>query len=386
VQHSIAFGRSLKYGLIGALLAGAVGGTVAWSNDDHVVHLVIDGRARTVTTDASTVGGVLRAAGYTPRSRDIVAPATSSAVHDGSRIVLRRARQLHLDVDGRTTTVWTTAPTVAAALAQLGYSSADVISVSRSSRLPLTPTDLAVSTPKAVTVIHDGQRQAITTTASTVDELLDDLDLTVHRADRLSVPTSARVRAGETIRLVRIENKVVTRARRVAPSVRRINDAHLDAGRRVVVRPGAAGLQRDSWVAVYIDGKLSERGKATTTTVRPARTRVVRVGTRVPSPAADATPAQLQAYARSLLPSYGWGEDQMSCLITMWNHESSWNPHAENPSSGAYGIPQALPGDKMGPGWNTDAGVQIRWGLSYIKDRYNSPCQAWSFWQQGSWY
>jgi len=70
----------------------------------------------------------------------------------------------------------------------------------------------------------------------------------------------------------------------------------------------------------------------------------------------------------------------------MWNHESSWNVHAENPSSGAYGIPQALPGDKMGPGWQNSAAVQIRWGLRYIAERYSTPCGAWSFWQQGSWY
>ena len=73
----------------------------------------------------------------------------------------------------------------------------------------------------------------------------------------------------------------------------------------------------------------------------------------------------------------------------MWNRESNWNPQAVNVGSGAYGIPQALPGDKMakfGSDWQTNPRTQIKWGLCYVKTSYGTPCQAWSFWQQGSWY
>jgi hypothetical protein len=96
-----------------------------------------------------------------------------------------------------------------------------------------------------------------------------------------------------------------------------------------------------------------------------------------------------KAIARAMLANYGWGDDQFSCLVTMWNHESGWNPHAENPGSGAYGIPQALPGPKMasaGADWRDNPATQISWGLKYIKTRYSTPCGAWSFWQRGSWY
>jgi Transglycosylase SLT domain len=96
-----------------------------------------------------------------------------------------------------------------------------------------------------------------------------------------------------------------------------------------------------------------------------------------------------KAIARALMANYGWGDDQFSCLVTMWNHESGWNPRAENPGSGAYGIPQALPGIKMakyGSDWRSNPATQISWGLNYIKTRYNTPCGAWSFWQRGSWY
>jgi hypothetical protein len=73
----------------------------------------------------------------------------------------------------------------------------------------------------------------------------------------------------------------------------------------------------------------------------------------------------------------------------MWTKESNWRVSAENPSSGAYGIPQALPPDKMGtvaPDWRTNPATQIKWGLGYIKDRYGTPSDAWSFWQANGWY
>jgi len=94
-------------------------------------------------------------------------------------------------------------------------------------------------------------------------------------------------------------------------------------------------------------------------------------------------PAAAQAYARSRLGAYGWGSsDQWSCLLQLWTHESGWRVNAYNPSSAAYGIPQAWPGQKMasyGADWMTSYVTQINWGLDYIRSSYGSPCGAWSF-------
>lgn len=90
---------------------------------------------------------------------------------------------------------------------------------------------------------------------------------------------------------------------------------------------------------------------------------------------------------RYMAARYGWIGRQWSCLDSLWgSHESGWKRHADNPGSSAYGIPQALPGSKMGPGWVDNARVQIRWGLSYIAGRYLSPCGALGFWLGHSWY
>jgi cytoskeletal protein RodZ len=96
-----------------------------------------------------------------------------------------------------------------------------------------------------------------------------------------------------------------------------------------------------------------------------------------------------QLIACQLLPSFGFATSEMSALVPMWNRESGWRTTAQNPSSGAYGIPQALPGDKMASvasDWRTNAATQIKWGLGYIRDRYGSPSAAWAFWQNNGWY
>jgi len=102
-------------------------------------------------------------------------------------------------------------------------------------------------------------------------------------------------------------------------------------------------------------------------------------------PAGTPDPGSAQAYAKSALAARGMGDDQFSCLVSLWNRESGWNVYASNPS-GAYGIPQALPGSKMGPGWQTSATVQINWGLGYIAGRYGNPCGAWAHSQSTGWY
>lgn len=96
-----------------------------------------------------------------------------------------------------------------------------------------------------------------------------------------------------------------------------------------------------------------------------------------------------KSIAQSMLGNYGWGQDQWGCLNSLWERESNWNPNAQNPSSGAYGIPQALPGNKMasaGSDWQTNPATQISWGLGYISGRYGTPCGAWAHSQSVGWY
>jgi hypothetical protein len=100
-------------------------------------------------------------------------------------------------------------------------------------------------------------------------------------------------------------------------------------------------------------------------------------------------PAAARAYAAGAVAARAWGSEQYDCLVNLWNRESGWRANAYNASSGAYGIPQALPGSKMsvsGADWRTNAATQIEWGLAYIGGRYGNPCGAWQHSEDVGWY
>jgi hypothetical protein len=108
----------------------------------------------------------------------------------------------------------------------------------------------------------------------------------------------------------------------------------------------------------------------------------------VTAPAPD--PGTAQSIAYSIMASFGFAPaTYFGCLDLLWQRESGWDYDAENPVSGAYGIPQALPGSKMasaGSDWQTDPATQIRWGLGYIKAIYGNPCAAWAFEEANGYY
>jgi hypothetical protein len=105
--------------------------------------------------------------------------------------------------------------------------------------------------------------------------------------------------------------------------------------------------------------------------------------------ASRGTPRSAKAIARVMVAGHGWKSGQFGCLVKLWDKESGWHHTAHNSSSGAYGIPQSLPGSKMataGEDWRTNPKTQIRWGLRYIDDRYGSPCAAWAHSRSHGWY
>ncbi len=100
-------------------------------------------------------------------------------------------------------------------------------------------------------------------------------------------------------------------------------------------------------------------------------------------------PGTAKSIALAMVTARGWGTEQYDCLVALWNKESRWNVYANNASSGAYGIPQAVPGSKMataGADWATNPATQITWGLGYIEARYGDPCGAWAYSQRVGWY
>ncbi|HZC52593.1 MAG TPA: transglycosylase family protein [Mycobacterium sp.] len=285
--------RSVKYGLSGIALAAVVGGSIAWASADNstkAVNLQVDGVSHKIHTSASNVGGALSSAGYTVGTHDVVAPATDAKVHNGSEIILKRGRLLHLTVDGARRDIWVTTPTVAEALTQLGYSTGDFISVSRDKRLPLAPTDIELRSPKRVTVVYDHKRQSVTTTDATTRELFNTLGIKINRGDRLSVWSGSALREGERIVLQRVLRKLVTQRESIDFPTTKQQDSSMYSGQSKVVRAGREGTATVTYRVVYIDGKLAGKVRTARKIISAPVTKVVKVGTKS-RPVAAAPPS-----------------------------------------------------------------------------------------------
>jgi phage-related protein len=185
-----------------------------------------------------------------------------------------------------------------------------------------------------------------------------------------------------------------------ASSVQKYGTGMMDAINAGRFAQGGMVGQQGNLTPAYITGMYGDFQKQMTDAMVSAMRASVKAAKSAAEAAAGGAPGSLggpasagasaaQAYARSRLGAYGWGGGQMGPLILLWDRESGWNRLARNPSSGAYGIPQALPPSKMGPEANpptSSAAAQINWGLGYIKGRYGSPAGAWAHEVAQGWY
>ncbi|MEO9137444.1 MAG: transglycosylase family protein [Jatrophihabitans sp.] len=275
--------RSVKYGLYGAVLAGLVGGVTvfATASSSTPVTLVVDGQMKKIETDAANVRGVLKQAGYDVTAHDIVAPNLGSTVSDGEKIVLKHGRLLHLNVDGKRLDVWTTAPTVALALDQLGYSQQNFVSVSRSKRLPLdAATSIDVRKPKDVLITSLGKTVKVVSTASTVGEVLKDADVAFDSNDKITPAVSSVLTEGLAIRVQRITIVTNTKTSTIGFDVKQIKDSKLYSDQSEVVTSGRAGTERVTYATTYVDGKNAGRKVVARSVESSPRTKVERVGTK----------------------------------------------------------------------------------------------------------
>ena len=266
--------RSIKYGLYAAVLASVLGSTIAWASVDKSVTVNVDGQSTQLHTVASTVKGALADAGYQVGPHDIVAPPLTSSVHGGATIVLERGRLLRLTVDGTERDVWVTAPTVQQALGDLGYESADLNAVSRSKRLPLTPTDLTLSTIKIVSLTQGTEVSQLTTTDAYVGDLLSELGITLGSEDTVTPAANAKITNGVDIVVKRVTHGTVTGQAPLPFTTTQTPDPTLNKGTTKVTTSGKAGLADVVYAVVYVDGVETGRTIVSSTTITPPTNQV----------------------------------------------------------------------------------------------------------------
>jgi hypothetical protein len=281
---------------------------------------------------------------------------------------------------------------VGEAVDELGMRDEDVrLSASRSASLGRDV--LRVSTEKTVHVAVDGQVIDAVTSGGTVRDALMDVGLVLADGDQVSVPLSATAVDGLVVLVTRAASSGETTTEAVPFDTQQVNDPALTKGTTKVVTAGRAGLRTVTYQLQVVGGVVVGRTPISSIVSRAPVTQVVHVGTLDPATAAPPVgvvdPGSAQAIAQAMMPAHGWDDSQFACLVALWSRESGWRVNAQNKSSGAYGIPQALPGSKMatvGADWQTNPATQITWGLGYISARYGTPCAAYAHLQSSNWY
>lgn len=258
----------------------------------------------------------------------------------------------------------------------------------------------AASVTVSFSVKVDGSTRTLTApSTSTYADAFAAAGIRIGMNDEVSVQL-ADVVTDDAVTITRVETKAVTENYTQPHEVDRQETDALAEGIEKVETEGMDGSGTRTYSVTYRDGQEVSRELVLETVAAEPVTEVVKVGTgkqdapasapdSLPGNVAPADPSSARGIAQAMLGEYGWGGEQFACLDALWQRESGWNHTAKNPTSSAYGIPQALPGSKMasaGADWATNPATQIRWGLGYIAGRYGTPCGAWNHSQATGWY
>jgi resuscitation-promoting factor RpfB len=380
-------------------LAGYINfnGYTVGPSDSNLVHINIDGKEQTIPTRAATVRDLLVRLDIKVDEHDVVTPSLDTEIfEDNLKIKVRHARPV-LIVDGEKKTVAYTAnkrPRDVAKKAGIAIYPEDYVEARPLD--PIKPTEALQQGIAAEQIVIDratpahlnlyGTALTIRTRAKTVGQLLDEKKVKIAEGDTITPSRETALAPDTQIFVVRIGKQIITEEETIPAPVQTLDDPTMLDGKIVVREAGADGKKVTTYeLELRNDKEVSRRPIQEILVSRPVLRVVVR-GTKV----IISNPSENVKLGERLAAERGWTGSQWTCLYQLWQKESKWNHLARNRSSGAYGIPQALPGSKMaiaGADWETNPATQIIWGLDfYIVRRYGSPCGAWQHSQAVGWY
>jgi len=284
----ITTSRPLMLALAGVVVLAVAGSTWGYSALSKTVTLSLDGKSEQVSAFGGTVGDVLKSEGIEVSDRDVVAPSLDEKIDDGTKITVKFARPLELDVDGTTQTYWVTATTVSRALAEIGrgYHGAD-LSVSRGGSIDREGMTLKVVTPKTLHVKLGAHKMVTrTVTALTAEDALDELGVTLGKHDQVKPGPAHELQDGDTLVFtnVRVVTKHVPHEAVAYPTVEQ-QDASMYEGQTSVSRAGQSGLRDVTYRIVYRNGQVAVRKVLHQQLLRQPVPEIVKVGTKAkPAP------------------------------------------------------------------------------------------------------
>lgn len=368
-----------------------MGGRTIGASDSRVVRVVVDGREQIVPTRAATVGELLKRLDIDVREGDEVSPAINSAIiEDNTAVTLDRAQPVIIIDEGKkiTTMAAKTEPQEVAAKAGLTIYPEDKVEVDRNVDILRDGIGRKVvidrATPANINLY--GTPVPVRTHAKTVGEALAEKDIKVNEGDTVQPSPETPLTRDTQIFVVRFGKKVETKEESIPAPTEAIEDPALPSGTTQVRSQGSPGRKLVTYeIDMRNNREAGRRVLQELVAVQPV-TRVIVKGSKI----IVSNPSENVKIGERLAAERGWTDQQWLCLYQLWQKESRWNHLAHNRNSGAYGIPQALPGTKMataGADWQTNPATQIRWGLGYIASgRYGTPCAAWSHSKSVGWY
>lgn len=423
----------------------ALAGSFAFTARKSVA-LNINGQTTQVTTYAMTATRLLEEQGVDIKTHDIVTTSSGDQLANHAVVTVQSAYQTTINIDGTSVPFWTVATSADQLLGffEENQNNATKITVDIDNVYNQLTGGLVINQDGPVTVIADGKSSVAPNGKLPAASILDSKGIVLNKEDRVSVEKDS----DETIlRVRRVTHGEETRTSVIPFSTQTIIDPNLAEGQADVRQQGVNGEKTQVYDVTYVDGVAESETLKSETVTSMAIDQIIAVGAAKSdtdkgsdkkSDSADngkadsgsnnqhessnnnagntgggtnnnsgssgsdsgttttpsgrlwhATVAQAQAYAAGAAAQRGWTGNDWDCLIKLWNRESSWLWYAENASSGAYGIPQSLPADKMaafGANYRDDAAVQIDWGLWYIAQAYGSPSKAWQHSEQVGWY
>ncbi|CAM2783535.1 resuscitation-promoting factor [Prescottella defluvii] len=271
----------LLYVVVAALFATLLVGGGLVVTQHKTVTLDVDGETIALSTLRSEVGSVLDTAGYPIGEHDVVAPASDAKLSDGDTVVLRRAREIVLTVDGERRTVWSTALTVDDAMRQLALAGDAYVSASRGQRIPLEGVELDVVNAKAVKISDGGAPPAdVRVAAPTVGEFLAVTNAGLEQADSVTPAPETALVDGLEIVVTRNRTETRTETQPIQVPEHRVDDPELEQGKTTVENPGAAGERTVTVTVTSVNGAETHRQELSSEVVREAAPAVVRVGTK----------------------------------------------------------------------------------------------------------
>lgn len=369
-----------------AILATAGFGAAA---SYKTVTLDVDGVTTPVSGFNAHVQDVLDATGTSLREHDLVAPDAATPLRDGEVIAVRHAHEYVASAGTGTVTLWSTATSIEGLARTITASGAAQSIPTRGdprSALPLVDADTDI------TLTADGVRDTVTANPrDTAQTIADKAGVALSPNDRVHARLTS---GGLALDITRVTRGTRVETTPLPHDTERYDDPDLAVGEEKVTQAGADGSTLTTIWEETVDGAPTVHVVEDVQTIEPVAERVA-VGTKLPDPPvvlsreAIASPpaSDAQRIAYDMLTRRGWA-DQWASLDALVTRESGWSTTAVNPS-GAYGIPQAYPGEKMssyGADWQTNPSTQIAWMLDYIASRYGDPDAAWAHSQSTGWY